>query len=371
MPTKIYFGSGIITNISEIVKSEFKSKKPLIITDKGLTKTGVINKINNIMKYKNIIDIVEPNPKSIMVNRIGDIARKIKPDLIISLGGGSTLDTGKAVALLANNDGLIEDYEGVEKYHSPPLPILAIPTTCGTGSEVTNVSVITNIRNKHKMSIKGVKLFPTIALIDPDLLLTLPKDIIASTGMDALTHAIEAYISKKSNYISDFFAIRALNLILNSINSVFENIHNNANDRVNLMLGSTFAGTAFCNSDVGAVHCISESISGLFDISHGIVNSIFLPPILDFNFQTCIDKYDNIASLMGIKTYNKYQNAKDFISEIISLSKSLNIPSFRDLKIDNKEFPLISKYSYINNSNDSNPRSINPEDYLHILNNIT
>ena len=368
MPTQIIFGPGTITDLREILTNDIKPRHPLIVTDKGIVKSGIIEKIVTQVPEAEVFDEIEANPKSTTVNRAGEYARKIGADLIIAPGGGSPMDAGKAVALLAKNKGGIEDYEGKEKYTQPPLPVVAIPTTCGTGSEVTWVAVITDVRRKFKMGIKGRQMFPVIALVDPDLLNSLPLSIIASTGIDALTHAIEAYTSRCATFITDTFALKAIELILNSLENVFKDTDRKPDVRNDLMLGSTLAGIAFGNSDVGAVHCVSESIGAIFDIPHGIANSIFLPFIMTFNLPACTDKLADIAAVAGVVEEDKTLAAQKLIEQIKTLSRTLQIPSFKDTGIPPDQFQLIAEYSFKNNSNTSNPRKTTVEDYINILN---
>jgi len=366
-PTRIIFGSGTISQLKEIVEKDLKVSCPFLVTDRGIINSGIANKVLSQFQDICVFDEVEQNPKSTTINRAGEIVRTIKPDFVIGLGGGSSIDAAKAVALLATNGGKIEDYEGKEKYKSPPIPVLAIPTTCGTGSEVTWVSIITDTKRMFKMSIKGPRMFPAVALIDPDLLVSLPPPLIASTGMDAITHAIEAYTVKPHTYITDIFARKALQLIFQSLESVYKDIKNNKEARENIMLGSTLAGMAFGNSDVGAVHCIAEAVGGLYDIPHGVANSIFLPFVMEFNLPAVKNRYAKIARLVGIEEKDDDTAAHELIQKIKALSHSLNIPSFKDLGIKESEFSEIAQKSFQNNSNPSNPREIHSEDYIEIL----
>jgi len=301
------------------------------------------------------------------VDKAGEIVRKLKPDMIIGLGGGSALDAAKAVALLATNPGSIEDYEGKGKYKSPPLPVLAIPTTCGTASEVTWVSVVTHTERMFKMSIKGPLMFPAVALVDPDLLLTLPPPLIASTGMDALTHAIEAYTVKPATFMTDIFARESLKLIFQSLESAYRDIKNDKEARKKIMLGSMIAGMAFGNSDVGAVHCIAEAVGSLYDTPHGVANSVFLPYVMEFNLPAAKSRYAEIARIAGIKEEESEAAAQKLIQKIKDLSRSLRIPSFRDLGIEKDKFTELAEKSFQNNSNPSNPREAGVADYMGIL----
>ncbi|MBT3387143.1 MAG: iron-containing alcohol dehydrogenase, partial [Desulfobacula sp.] len=320
MPARLYFGSGEINNLKLIIDEYLKVKNPVLVTDKGIVESGLLTNILKLFPGIKIFDEIEPNPKSDTINKIAKEMRKLNPDLIIGFGGGSPLDAGKALALLGTNHGSIEDYEGKEKYKNDPLPFLAIPTTCGTGSEVTWVSVITDVNRKFKMSIKGPKMYPAVSIVDPDLIKTLPPKIIASTGLDALTHAVEAYLSKPATLITDNHAVKAVKLILGAIEGAYDDIENHHTERENLMYGSTIAGFAFGNSDVTAVHCISESIGALYDIPHGVANSIFLPHVLSYNLPECFVKMATLARHIGIDEKDDMSAAKAFIQKIKALS---------------------------------------------------
>ena len=369
MPVRLYFGSGEIDNLKLIIDEYLKADNPVLITDNGILQAGLLKNVLTQLPGIKIFDEIEANPKSDTINRIADKIRQLAPDLVIGFGGGSPLDAGKALALLATNHGNIEDYEGKEKYKNDPLPFLAIPTTCGTGSEVTWVSVITDVNRKFKMSIKGPKMYPAVSIVDPDLIKTLPSKIIASTGLDALTHAVEAYLSKPATLITDNHAVKAVKLILGAIEGAYDDIKNHHTHRENLMFGSTIAGFAFGNSDVTAVHCISESIGALYDIPHGVANSIFLPHVLSYNLPDCFVKMATLARQTGIDEADDMSSARFFIQNIKALSKKLGIPLFKDLEIGKDQFEKISQMSFENNSTPSNPRELGQEDYLKILEN--
>ncbi len=369
MPSRLYFGSGEIRNLKPVINEYLKAKNPVLVTDTGIVRSGLLEKILLQLPGIKVFDQIEANPKSDTINTIAKEMRGLAPDLVIGLGGGSPLDAGKALALLGTNEGNIEAYEGREKYKQDPLPFLAIPTTCGTGSEVTWVSVITDVNRKFKMSIKGPKMYPAVSIVDPDLIKTLPPSIIASTGLDALTHAVEAYLSKPATLITDNHAVKAVQLILGSLEGAYTDIENNHENRENLMYGSTIAGFAFGNSDVTAVHCISESIGALYDVPHGIANSIFLPHVLAYNLPDCHEKMAKLARLSGIKETDDQAASQTFIQMITDLSKRLKIPQFKDLNIGKDKFGTIAQMSYMNNSTPSNPRALQKEDYLIILEN--
>lgn len=367
VPTKIIFGPGTIVQAKDIAEKDLHLKNPFLVTDKGIRESGIADKVLSQFPDIPLFDEVEQNPKHSTIDKAGDIVRGFKPDLVIGLGGGSALDAAKAIALLAANPGRIEEYEGLAKYKNPPLPVLAIPTTCGTASEVTWVSVITHTGRKFKMSIKGPLLFPAAALVDPDLLMTLPPPLIASTGLDALTHGIEAYTVKPATFITDIFSRASLKYIFQFLERAYDDIEGDFKAREWIMLGSLLAGMAFGNSDVGAVHCLSEAVGSLYDTAHGVANAIFLPYVMEFNLPVSARRYTEIARLAGIHEIDDYEAARMLIQKIKRLSQRLKIPSVRDIGLTESQFPDIARKSFANNSNPSNPREVGVEDYLEIL----
>jgi alcohol dehydrogenase len=370
VPTKIIFGPGTISQLKDIVTDELHAKNMFLVTDKGIRESGIADKVTSLFPDMPVFDEIEQNPKHPTIDRAGEWARELKPDLIVGLGGGSAIDAAKAVAVLATNPGKIEEYEGRAKYKIPPLPVLAIPTTCGTASEVTWVAVITHTERKFKMSIKGPLMFPAVALVDPDLLATLPPALVASTGMDALTHAIEGYTVKPASYITDIFARASLKYVFQSIEEAFDDIQGNAKARERIMLGSMLAGFAFGNSDVGAVHCIAESVGSLLDTPHGVANAIFLPYVMEFNLPVVARRFAEISRLAGIHEVDDYEAARMLIQKIKNLSRKLQIPSVKEIGLEEAIFPEIAQKSFANNSNLSNPRDASVEDYHQILSRI-
>ncbi len=367
VPTKIFFGPGKITQLKNIVEAELQATRPFLVTDKGIRESGIAEKVIFPFPDMPVFDEIEQNPKHLTIDKAGNLVREFEPDLVIGLGGGSALDAAKAIALLATNSGKIEEYEGRAKYKVPPLPVLAIPTTCGTASEVTWVAVITHTGRKFKMSIKGPLMFPAVALVDPDLLATLPPSLVASTGMDALTHAIEAYTVKPASYITDIFARASLKYVFQSIEEAYDDIQGNIKARERIMLGSMLAGFAFGNSDVGAVHCIAESVGSLLDTPHGVANAIFLPYVMEFNLPVSARRFAEISRLAGIHEVDDYEAAQLLIQKIKSLSRKLKIPTAKEIGLEEIYFPEIAQKSFANNSNPSNPREARAEDYMQIL----
>jgi len=229
--------------------------------------------------------------------------------------------------------------------------------------------VITHTGRKFKMSIKGPQMFPAVALVDPDLLLTLPPALVASTGMDALTHAVEAYTVKPASFMTDIFARESLFHIFASIEAAYRDIKGNSEAREGLMKGSMIAGFAFGNSDVGAVHCLAESIGALYDIAHGVANAGLLPFVMEYNLPVSTKKFAEIARIAGIEAEDDGEAARLLIQKVKDLSYALKIPSFKELGIKKSNFPEIAQKSFENNSNPSNPREVTTQDYVDILSN--
>lgn len=287
----------------------------------------------------------------------------------MAVGGGSPMDTAKTVGALLTSGGTVHDYVGAQLLKKPILPLVCIPTTAGTGSEVTFFAVITDIARKIKMSILDTRLCASVALVDPVITKTLPAKLTASTGMDALTHAIEAYTCKLASPITDATAIYAIKLISSSLRDAV-NDGNDLQARTSMMLGSLIAGIAFGNSDVAGVHCMAEAIGGLYDTPHGVANSIFLPYVMEYNVPGDIKKHADIARAMGIDTtgMSEQEAASAGAEAVKQLSKDVGIPLFKDLeKVDVNDFEFLAKNSAENISTESNCRPADENDYLELF----
>ncbi len=371
LPTKIVYGPGIISNLVEELKNN-NGERPIIVTDKGIRSAGLLEKITPMLddnKVKYIIyDGVEANPKDINVEEGARIAREFGADSIIAIGGGSPIDCGKSIGvLLAHNDDKIKKYEG-KTAATKPLPLfITIPTTAGTGSELTFSSVITDTKNNYKMTIKSPYTAAKVALCDPELTLTLPKHITASTGMDALTHAIEAYTANCAEAISDGLALYAIELIYNNLLLAFKE-GSNLEARSGMLLGSMMAGIAFSHSDVASVHCIAESLGGIYDLPHGVCNAIFLPHVMEYNMDYALERYARIGKAMGLDFEDIEEGAQKAVNGVKRLAVDVELPSFSNLNVNLKDFDKLAEMATRNISTQSNPRPMDKEDYLMVLN---
>lgn len=372
LPTKIRFGAGVVKEVGNEVK-EMGSKNILIITDKGILNAGIVDVVLESLRSAGhdsifIFDDVEPNPRDTTVHKAYEQAKSQSIDLLIAIGGGSSIDTAKSVGVLLEHGGRIKDYEFVdcERLTKPITTLIAIPTTVGTGSEATCWSVITDTERHFKMSVGGHFAFPKLALVDPELVATLPSRIVASTGMDALTHAIEGYTATVSEPISDAYGLYAIELIANNLREAA--FTDNQAAKANMLLGSLMAGICFGSSDVAAVHCMAEAMGGLYDTPHGIANAMLLPVVMEFNYIADFEKFSRIAIAMGEKADNltKGELAYKAVLAVKRLSEDLAIPKMKDIGAKEEDFERLAVACTENMAAGDNVRKIRYEDFLQL-----
>jgi alcohol dehydrogenase len=371
LPTRIKFGEGVMSEIAGEIEALGKSR-PFIITDKGLVAVGVVGRITDALKtngYKEymIYDEVEPNPRDVTVAQAYERAKEYGADILIAIGGGSSMDTAKGVGVLLTHGGAIGDYEGLDKVTKPITDLIAIPTTVGTGSEVTFWSVITDTKRRFKMSVGSPLIAPKLALVDPDLVGTLPPGIVASTGMDALTHAIEGYTCTLSEPITDACAIYAIRMIGENIREATRSDSKEA--KGNMLLASLIAGIAFGNSDIAGVHCMAEALGGLYDTPHGVANAIMLPYVMEYNYVADYRKFANIAAALGedVGELAVEDAARRSVDAVRKLNADLDIPNLKSIGAKEEDLSELAQRASVNVSVDSNPRKAEAEDFLAIF----
>ena len=370
LPTHIKFGEGVSQNVAEEVKTLGHSK-PMIVTDKGLIDAGIVGKITACLDEAGVeycmFDEIEPNPRDTTVHKGYDLAKAEGADMMIAIGGGSSIDTAKAIGVLVTNGGKVGDYEGLDMFENQICDLIAIPTTVGTGAEVTFWSVITDTTRHFKMSLGSPKCAAKIALVDPDMVATLPPSIIAATGMDALSHAVEGYTCKLSEPITDALGIYAIKLIGENIrNAVYSD---DKEAKGNMLLASMIAGICFGNSDIAGVHCMGEALGGLYDTPHGVTMALILPYITEYNYVADLDKYANIAEALGedVRDIPKRDAAKKAVDALVKLCEDLCIPSLKEIGTKEEDLEELAERAAANVSVDSNPRKATKEDFLRIF----
>ena len=330
VPQNIVFGAGSLSQLPSLLEKN-NSKKVLIISGKILTKIGVVKKVINIIEDEGIscelFNDVEANPSVETVNAAVKAYKECGATSIIALGGGSPMDVAKAVGVLSKFGGEITQYEGANLVPGKIVPIIAVPTTAGSGSEVTAFSVITDKSRNYKLTVFSYELIPSYALLDPELIMSLPESVAASTGIDAFVHALEAYLSTMSSPFSDAMAEKAMELIGKNIRSFVAN-RNNVQAASAMLSGSMFAGIAFAWARLGNVHAMVHPLGGYFDVPHGVANAILLPTIIEYNALADNGRYEKIYNFIKQNKSDNIEFSTDMLAcEIRKLTLSFGIPS--------------------------------------------
>jgi len=372
-PTKIRYGEGCLGELGDIVK-DFGKENILIVTDKGVEAAGlvdlVINELNKAGFDKiNIFDNVVPNPRDTACDEGAEFAKKVGADIVIAVGGGSPIDTAKMIAMLMTNEGKTLDYEGFFKVKNELPPFITIPTTVGTGSEVTEWAVITDLKRMFKMSVADTKLYPDIALLDPIMVKNLPPRVVASTGMDALSHAIESYTCRVATPIADAIALYAIELIGKNIRFAVYGGEAGYEARANMLLGSLMAGVALSQADVAGVHCMGEALGGLYDMPHGIANASILPYMMLYCAVANEEKFARVAECLGVDTKGMTQTeaARAAAYAVKELNDDLMVPSIKDAGAKPEDFEYLSQKAEANMSNPDNARDAVAADYYKLF----
>jgi alcohol dehydrogenase len=367
VPTRVVMAPGCISRLPEVIAS-YDPERVLMVTDPGIEHTGWPERIWKALADREIeaitFDDVEPNPRCSTVDRLAGWGREEGVSLVLGIGGGSVLDAAKAAAMLIPNSGSVAEYEGRNRYEKDPLPFIAVPTTCGTGSEVTWVSVLTDEERQAKISIKGETMYPSWALVDSELLRTLPGRLVAWTGTDALTHAVEATTCRLANPVSDALAATAISLLFRYLRRAVADIAGDAEAREAVMRASTLAGLAFGNADVAAVHCLSETLGGRWDVPHGLANAVLLAPMTRFNLPASSRKLATLESTLPPGSGTGPEGVLQAIEELV---RDLGVPPFQELGISPEDYPWIAERAVRNGSNASNAREMGVEEYLEVL----
>lgn len=364
--SKIIFEAGGAQKLGETLKAQGWTNA-FITADKGILDSGLVDKIvapfeQNGVTYTVFSDF-EANPSVEAIENGSKVFKESKCDVLIGIGGGSSMDTAKGIAILATNPGPIQDYEGPEKVPNPVPPIIAVPTTAGTGSEVTASTVLSDHVKKYKLSIRSTHLIPTIALLDPSLLSSLPPKMIAATGMDALVHAIEAYVSVVASPITENLSLASIKIIAENLRRFYANSEN-MEAAGNMLLGSTMAGMAFANARVGCVHALAHSLGGFYNMPHGLACSTLLAPAIEYNIIADPEKISKIASAMGadVKGLSAMEAAKVAVSEIKALITSIDLPiDFKELSVRKEDVPQIVEKALKTGIHVTSPRKIDGE----------
>lgn len=364
MPAHMVVGSQALEQVGALCQKR-GWKKALIVSDKIMASLGLVAKVEALLKESGIGSAaytgVNTEPVVEYVQEGLNLYRGEGCDFVVSIGGGSPIDTAKAIAVLVTNPGSIEQYKGIGKITTPGVPMVAIPTTAGTGSEATIYTVITDQKTDVKMLIGSPYLMPTIAVVDPMLTVSSPPGVTAATGVDALVHAIEAYVSVKRQPMTDIFCLSAIELISQNIRQAWSN-GNNIEAREKMMLGALQAGIAFSNSSVALVHGMSRPIGAHFHIAHGVSNAALLAAVTEFSLIGDPVRYAHVAKAMGepVEGLSMMAAADRSVTAIRRLVKDIKIPSLRQLGVERERLlelaPSMADAAIDSGSPANNPR---------------
>jgi len=369
---KIVFGNGSFQQLPEHIR-ELQAKRPLIVLDKQLAATGMKEQVVELLKKSGmecqIFDKVDPEPKISLADEGAKLALKAKCDIVVGIGGGSAMDVAKAIAVMATNKGKAVDYLGLNKVPGPGLPKIMIPTTAGTGSEVTFTSVFVRPDLKKKEGMNSPFLYPDLALLDPLLTVSLPPGPTASTGIDALCHAIESYTSINASPISELLSLEAIALISENLRTA---VHDGTNivAREKMLLGSLYAGLGLANAGVTAVHSLSYPLGGRYGIPHGLANTVLLPHVMSFNISGAQEKFVDIAEAMGemVEGLPLREAAYLAVEAVNALVEDCGIQTnLEDLGISEDDFEEMAKIAMtVARPLANNPRQVTLEDAVAI-----
>ena len=362
-----YHGAGAIQEIATEVKSR-GFKKAFVCSDPDLVKFGVTAKVlkvldDNGFSYE-LYSNIKPNPTIENVQTGVEAFKNAGPDYLIAIGGGSSMDTAKAIGIIINNPEFadVRSLEGVADTKNPAVPIIAVPTTAGTAAEVTINYVITDAEKNRKMVCVDPHDIPVVAVVDPDMMSSMPKGLTAATGMDALTHAIEGYITAGAWELSDMFHLKAIEIIAKSLRGA---VDNTPEGREGMALGQYIAGMGFSNVGLGIVHSMAHPLGALYDTPHGVANAIILPTGMEYNAPATGEKYRDIAKAMGVEgtekmTQDEYRKAA--IDAVKKLAADVGIPA--DLKdiVKSEDIPFLAQSAYDDACRPGNPRETSVEE---------
>ena len=366
-----YHGSGAIKEIVNEVKGR-NLKKAFVCSDPDLIKFNVTTKVTNILEESNleyeIYSNIKPNPTIENVQNGVNAYKKSNADYIIAIGGGSSIDTAKAIGIIINNPEFedVRSLEGVAPTKNKCVPIIAVPTTAGTAAEVTINYVITDAEKNRKFVCVDTNDIPVVAIVDPDMMESMPKGLTAATGMDALTHAIEGLITRGAWEMSDMFHIKAIELISKHLRGAVENTKEG---REGMALGQYIAGMGFSNVGLGIVHSMAHPLGALYDTPHGVANAIILPTVMEYNAEVTGDKYKYIAKAMGVENVENMsveEYRKAAIDEVKKLSSDIGIPSnLKDIvKVEDIDF--LAQSAYDDACRPGNPKETSVEDIANL-----
>ncbi|GAB4211917.1 MAG: iron-containing alcohol dehydrogenase [Roseiflexaceae bacterium] len=369
---RVLFKAGLVREMENEV-GRLGASRALIVADAGVVRTGLLDMVKagltGDVQVVGVYSDVPANSSVRAVERGAEYAREVGADLIIAVGGGSPIDTAKCMRILISEGGNLLDYQGYNLLERPLIPMVAIPTTSGTGSEVTPFAVILDEDSHVKMTYASPFLAPDLALLDPEMTRTLPPRLTAATGMDALTHAIETFVSSEANPLSDALALQAIDIISNHLRAA-THTGEDMEARGQMLVASCIAGMAFSSGFLGIVHAMAHSVGGAFEVHHGTANAILLPHGMRFNSVVVPNRYARIARALGVNAGGRPEDdvIADGIAAVVALSSDCGLPlRLRDVGVTEESLPGIAETATTDAAIYTNPRHATDEEVLEIL----
>jgi len=366
---EILFGRGSL-NYAALCANRMGAEKVFLVSDEGLEKAGWVERVFSILKEEHLAwhyySAVNSNPRDYQVSEGAERYRQEGCDVVMAIGGGSPMDAAKGIAMVASNGGRVQDYEGANRIQRPLPPMVFMPSTAGSGADISQFAIITDMQRQVKMSIISRTLVPNISITDPQLLTTKPNDLIISSAIDALSHAVEAYISTIASTLTDIQALKAIDLILNYLPIALQDRSMDALEK--LSSAGTFAGMAFSNASLGLDHALAHSLGGKLDVAHGLIHPVLLPPVMRFNLPTCVDKMAAIGEIiLGGRRGSAEATAQAGIERLEEFFSNLNIATrLRDIVDDPDVLPQICEMAVYDTCLVTNPREATVEDMIDI-----
>jgi alcohol dehydrogenase class IV len=366
LPTEIIYGWGAFDSLAEVLQK--KGHKNILLVTTGLRKAGIMPGLKQQLsdagiKYEFFTD-VEPDPSIETVEKGVAVLKEQGATAIVAIGGGSSIDAAKMISIIATNGGKVNDYEGLGKIKKPGLPLVAIPTTAGSGSEVTTFAVITDKEREFKMAIGGPEVAPSIAIVDPKLTVTVPAGLTASTGMDALTHALESYVSRTANFLTEAWSLEAIRLVGEYLRRAVL-VGDDPEARDGMMLASLLGGACFSNARLGNVHAMAHPLGGIFHIPHGMANAVLLPYVIKYNALATPHKFVRVAEALGEDVYGlpHREGALKAAEAVAKLSEDIGIPTnLKDVGADESAMDKLVEDTMKSGNVFVNPRKTSSED---------
>jgi len=370
-PANMTFGPGAVGQLPDIVKG--LGTRALVISDPGVAAAGILDRVRSWLHDAGVtteaFTNVEPNPSIETVNSAYDLVKRSQAEFLVGVGGGSAMDVAKVASVLARYGGTVHDYEGIGKVPGPGMTTVAIPTTAGTGSEVTVFAVITDRARTFKMTVGSPYIVPQYAVCDPELTLSMPPGLTAATGMDALTHGIECYVNTVYNPIAKALALEAMRLIGPSLRTAYTT-GRDLSARTAMLLASTMAAMAFTRTRLGNVHAMSHPLGAHFDVPHGVANAVLLPYVMEWNLPACLQTYPAIAAALGedVTGLSAEEASARAVAAVQRLSRDVGIPArLRDVGVTQAAIPALATDAMKSGNVLVNPRQTSYDDIVHLF----